>query len=182
MSLPLTVKSHSFQNVEWTCIVPCIFCAGAHFEGMCRLSQAQPYTYTKTTANSLFPLKSNRYPTPNSNIDIYPSVQVILAGFNPNYGLFTATPDGYAYPQPAAAGLGGGLGLLEFLGSIVGKALYEGILLDYPLAAFFVRRLQGHRPMFDDLAALDPELHRSLVQLKRCVTQCLLLLYLFWAF
>lgn len=50
---------------------------------------------------------------------------------------------------------------------MVGKALYEGILLDMPLAPFCVARLQGRRPMFDDLAALDDELYRSLVQLKR---------------
>ena len=50
---------------------------------------------------------------------------------------------------------------------MVGKALYEGILLDVPLAPFFVARLQGRRPMFDDLAALDAELYRSLSQLKR---------------
>lgn len=49
----------------------------------------------------------------------------------------------------------------------MGKALYEGILLDVPLSPFFVARLQGRRPMFDDLAALDSELYRSLVQLKR---------------
>ncbi|KAL3151218.1 hypothetical protein ABBQ38_013059 [Trebouxia sp. C0009 RCD-2024] len=93
--------------------------------------------------------------------------QVISTGFNADYGLFTATSDGLAYPQPAATTIPNGLGLLEFLGLVVGKALYEGILLDVPLAPFFVARLQGRRPMFDDLAALDSELYRSLVQLKR---------------
>ena len=94
-------------------------------------------------------------------------LQAISTGFNTDYGLFTATADGLAYPQPAATTIPNGLGLLEFLGLVVGKALYEGILLDVPLAPFFVARLQGRRPMFDDLAALDSELYRSLVQLKR---------------
>ena len=93
--------------------------------------------------------------------------QAISTGFDANYGLFTSTPDGFAYPQPAATKLPNGLGLLEFLGLVVGKALYEGILLDLPLAPFFVARLQGRRPMFDELAALDSELYRSLMQLKR---------------
>ena len=94
-------------------------------------------------------------------------LQAVSSGFNADYGLFTATTHGLAYPQPAATTIPNGLGLLEFLGLVVGKALYEGILLDVPLAPFFVARLQGRRPMFDDLAALDAELYRSLVQLKR---------------
>ena len=93
-------------------------------------------------------------------------MQTISTGFDANYGLFTSTSDGLAYPQPAATKIPNGLGLLEFLGLVVGKALYEGILLDLPLAPFFVARLQGRRPMFDELSALDPELYRSLVQLK----------------
>ncbi|KAK9815844.1 hypothetical protein WJX72_010650 [[Myrmecia] bisecta] len=93
--------------------------------------------------------------------------EVVKAGFNADYGLFTATPDGLAFPQPAANQIDNGYALLQFLGLVFGKALYEGILLDMPLAPFFVARLQGRRPLFDELAALDPELHRSLVQLKR---------------
>jgi len=93
-------------------------------------------------------------------------MQAISTGFDANYGLFTSTSDGLAYPQPAATKIPNGLGLLEFLGLVVGKALYEGILLDLPLAPFLVARLQGRRPMFDELSALDPELYRSLVQLK----------------
>lgn len=69
-------------------------------------------------------------------------LQAIRAGFDANYGLFTSTADGQAYPQPAATCVPNGLGLLEFLGTIVGKALYEGILLDVPLAPFFAARLQ----------------------------------------
>ena len=44
------------------------------------------------------------------------------------------------------------------------KALYEGILVNLALAPFFCGRLQGRTPMFDDLATLDPALHRSLMQ------------------
>lgn len=98
---------------------------------------------------------------------IFAAMQAIRLGFDANYGLFTSTSEGLAYPQPAATKIPNGLGLLEFLGLVVGKALYDGILLDIPLASFFIARLQGRRPMFDDLAALDADLHRSLLHLKR---------------
>ncbi len=96
-------------------------------------------------------------------------LQVVKSGFNADYGLFTSTEHGgMAFPQPASSQLGESApALLRFLGAIFGKALYEGILLDTPLAPFFVAKLQGRYPLFDDLQAFDPELHRSLVQLKR---------------
>lgn len=94
-------------------------------------------------------------------------MQVVKAGFDANYGLFTSNPDGLAYPQPKAGALPEGLPLLAMLGLVFGKALYEGILLDVTLAPFFVARLQGRRPLFDDLAGLDAELHRNLLHLKR---------------
>ncbi|EIE23025.1 hypothetical protein COCSUDRAFT_15978, partial [Coccomyxa subellipsoidea C-169] len=94
--------------------------------------------------------------------------EVVKAGFDVNRGLFTSTAEGgLAFPQPAAAHIASAPALLHFLGLVFGKALYEGILLDTPLAPFFVARLQGRRPMFDELAALDPELHRNLLHLKR---------------
>ncbi|KAK9903317.1 hypothetical protein WJX75_002686 [Coccomyxa subellipsoidea] len=94
--------------------------------------------------------------------------EVVKAGFDVNRGLFTSTAEGgLAFPQPSAAHVAAAPALLHFLGLAFGKALYEGILLDTPLAPFFVARLQGRRPMFDELAALDPELHRNLLHLKR---------------
>jgi hypothetical protein len=51
-------------------------------------------------------------------------------------------------------------------GNIVGKALFEGILLNLALAPFFTRgALQGRRLTLDDLASLDPQLYR-------CVWAC----------
>lgn len=67
---------------------------------------------------------------------------VVAAGFDPNRGLFSATPDGHAYPNPLAERLDGGLAALETMGLVLGRALYEGVLLDCPLAPFFVSRLQ----------------------------------------
>lgn len=92
---------------------------------------------------------------------------VVAEGFDPNRGLFSATPDSCAYPNPLAERLDGGLAALEALGLVLGRALYEGLLLDLPLAPFFVSRLQGRWPLFDELQALDPEVYRSLMRLKR---------------
>ena len=66
-----------------------------------------------------------------------------MQGFDPNVGLFRATSDNKLYPSPAAAALvPGAPALLEFLGRMLGKALYEGILLDLPLAGFFLKKFR----------------------------------------
>jgi hypothetical protein len=91
--------------------------------------------------------------------------QVVAAGTQPEYGLFTATEDtGLIYPHPAAEAIPGGLGLLEFMGMMVGKALYDGILLNLAFAPFFLKSLQGGRAGLDDLAGLT----------AHCMTVCLL--------
>lgn len=84
------------------------------------------------------------------------------------YGLFvqTATEEGLLFPHAAAGSLGHGLRMLEFLGRIVGKALYEGILLEYSFSPLFVSKLLGRYSFLDELSSLDAELHRNLVYLK----------------
>ncbi|CAI7790013.1 unnamed protein product, partial [Closterium sp. NIES-53] len=90
------------------------------------------------------------------------------AAFDPGYGLFlqAATEEGYLYPHPAAAALGHGIPMVEFLGRIVGKALYEGILLEYSFAPLFVSKLVGRYAFLDELSSLDVELYRNLMYLK----------------
>ena len=56
--------------------------------------------------------------------------------------------------------------MIEFLGRVVGKALYEGILLDYSFSHVFVQKLLGRYSFFDELSTLDPELYRSLLYVK----------------
>jgi len=93
--------------------------------------------------------------------------QVALAVTHPNRGLFARTREGFLYPHPLALSMEMGRELLMLAGSVLGKALYQGILLQVPLAPFFVARLQGRLPSLDDLSVLDPEVHRSLIALKR---------------
>lgn len=66
----------------------------------------------------------------------------------------------------------------EFLGRIIGKCLYEGILVDVSFAGFFLKKwsLTGgtgsapneshYRPNINDLRELDPSLYKGLLDLK----------------
>ncbi|KAI5061390.1 hypothetical protein GOP47_0023895 [Adiantum capillus-veneris] len=90
------------------------------------------------------------------------------AAFDPGYGLFAQreTDEGLLFPHAAAGKLQHGLQMLEFLGRIVGKAIYEGILLDFSFSHVFIWKLLGRYVFFDELSALDPELHQNLMYLK----------------
>lgn len=85
--------------------------------------------------------------------------------FDTNYGLFQTTPDQLLYPNPGRHAtqrkligsekgnddtkrswfpfLATQLAFFEFIGLIIGKALYEGILLDVAFAEFFLKKCLG---------------------------------------
>ncbi|XWS59572.1 hypothetical protein CRYUN_Cryun08bG0133600 [Craigia yunnanensis] len=90
------------------------------------------------------------------------------AAFAPEYGLFsqTSTSDRLLIPNAAARYLENGIQMIEFLGRVVGKALYEGILLDYSFSHVFVQKLLGRYSFLDELSTLDPELYRNLMYVK----------------
>ena len=50
----------------------------------------------------------------------------------------------------------------NFLGRLLGKAMYEGITLEPRFADFFLRKLIGKQNSLNDLKSLDPELYKSL--------------------
>ncbi|KAI1648960.1 uncharacterized protein F4817DRAFT_48838 [Daldinia loculata] len=62
----------------------------------------------------------------------------------------------------------------EFLGRVVGKCMYEGILIDKAFAGFFLLKwsasgqgsLNDYRANLNDLRDLDPELYQGLISLK----------------
>lgn len=66
----------------------------------------------------------------------------------------------------AARLLDNGIQMIEFVGRIVGKALYEGILLDYSFSLVFVQKLLGRYSFLDELSMLDSELYRNLMYVK----------------
>lgn len=88
--------------------------------------------------------------------------------FNENCGLFTTTHDRLLYPCPFAyAKQDQQLSHFEFLGRIIGKALYEGVLVDVAFADFFLAKWIGRQGFLDDLPSLDPELYQGLLFLKQ---------------
>jgi len=91
------------------------------------------------------------------------------AGFDPTAGFFLTTQDGegYLYPNPLVSRLDGGIETMQLLGIILGKALYDGILLNAPLAPMFAAALRGKPPTFDDLATIEPQVFKSLSELRR---------------
>jgi hypothetical protein len=94
-------------------------------------------------------------------------VDVIRAACAPAARLFAATGDGLLYPDPAARhALRESSARFEFAGALFAKALYEGILLDVPLAPFFLAKALGRANTVNDLPSLDPTLHKNLFFLK----------------
>lgn len=69
------------------------------------------------------------------------------------------------YPNPRCREPGH-LAHYTFLGRLLGKALYEGILVEPTFAGFFLRKLLGHANTPDDLPSLDGELAASLRKLR----------------
>ncbi|GAA5901495.1 ubiquitin-ubiquitin ligase HUL5 [Sporobolomyces salmoneus] len=87
--------------------------------------------------------------------------------FDTDRGLWLATKEQEIYPNPHSyAKESNQLSWYTFLGRIVGKALYQGILIDVRFAAFFLAKWLGKQSYLDDLASLDPELYAGLLKLK----------------
>uniref|UniRef100_A0A8C9TXE0 Ubiquitin-protein ligase E3C n=1 Tax=Scleropages formosus TaxID=113540 RepID=A0A8C9TXE0_SCLFO len=96
--------------------------------------------------------------------------ELLKTGFNPNQGFFKTTNEGLLYPSPSAQMLVGDSFTRHyyFLGRILGKALYENMLVELPFASFFLSKLLGTSAEVDihHLASLDPEVYRNLLFLK----------------
>lgn len=58
------------------------------------------------------------------------------------------------------------LNYIRFFGKVVGKCLYEAVLVDMNFASFFLMKLNSNfKNSFDDLKSMDSELHSNLVKL-----------------
>ncbi|KAF5304497.1 hypothetical protein FQA39_LY09693 [Lamprigera yunnana] len=92
--------------------------------------------------------------------------EVLKTAFDPNRGFFLLTNDNMLYPNP-------NVGILVenftdhyyFIGRLIGKAIFENILVDLPLAEFFLVKLLIDRVNAYYLKSLDPVLHRNLLYL-----------------
>ncbi|XP_072380057.1 ubiquitin-protein ligase E3B [Diabrotica undecimpunctata] len=91
--------------------------------------------------------------------------------FDPSLNLFKATSEERLYPSPTSSVQDNHLQLFEFVGRMLGKAVYEGIVVDVPFASFFLSQISGQTTQLlyscvDELPSLDPELYRSLNYVK----------------
>ncbi|CAN4115282.1 unnamed protein product [Withania somnifera] len=89
------------------------------------------------------------------------------AAFDVQYGLFKETVDHLLYPNPGSGLIHDQhLQYFHFLGTVLAKAMFEGILVDIPFATFFLSKLKQKYNYLNDLPSLDPELYRHLIFLK----------------
>uniref|UniRef100_A0A1E1WF09 Ubiquitin-protein ligase E3C n=2 Tax=Pectinophora gossypiella TaxID=13191 RepID=A0A1E1WF09_PECGO len=94
--------------------------------------------------------------------------ELLKSAFDPNRGLFRLTRDNMLYPNPGVHLLYDDFPMhYYFVGRMLGKALYENLLTELPLAEFFLGKLCSTRePDVHALASLDPGLYRGLLMLK----------------
>ncbi|XP_014785402.1 ubiquitin-protein ligase E3B isoform X2 [Octopus bimaculoides] len=97
--------------------------------------------------------------------------ETISRVFDPSLSLFKATSEQKLYPSSTSYIQEDHLALFDFLGRMLGKAVYEGIVVDVPFAPFFLTQILGHQQSstyssLDELPSLDPELAKSLSYLK----------------
>jgi len=91
---------------------------------------------------------------------------MIAEAFEPNYGLFSCTKTHSFYPSATSSVHGHHhIQLFEFIGKAIGKALYEGVLLDVQFAGFLLARLLGRNVFLEELKELDQDVWRNLTDL-----------------
>ncbi|XP_075390192.1 ubiquitin-protein ligase E3B isoform X1 [Tenrec ecaudatus] len=99
--------------------------------------------------------------------------EIIKRVFDPALNLFkTTSGDERLYPSPTSSIHEDYLQLFEFVGKMLGKAVYEGIVVDVPFASFFLSQLLGHHhsvfySSVDELPSLDSEFYKNLTSIKR---------------
>ncbi|EIW71232.1 hypothetical protein M231_06447 [Tremella mesenterica] len=87
--------------------------------------------------------------------------------FDTERGLWLATDQNALYPNPHSYAVEPHqLQWYGFIGRMLGKAIYEGILVDVSFAPFFLAKWLGKQSYLDDLSSLDPELYKGLIILK----------------
>lgn len=92
--------------------------------------------------------------------------------FDSSYGLFATTTSNLLFPSPVSAALYDLYELeniFEFLGKVLGKALFENITVQPQFAHFFLSFMSGrynYTGILNDLITLDAELYKNLVFLK----------------
>jgi len=84
--------------------------------------------------------------------------------FNADNALFELSPsgDGAYQPYPNSAINPEHLGYFKFVGRIIGKAVYDGHLVDAHFTRPFYKHMLGIPLNYEDMEAFDPDYHRNL--------------------
>lgn len=98
--------------------------------------------------------------------------ETIKLVFDPGLCLFRSTVENELYPSPSSNVHDNHLELFEFVGKMLAKAIYEGIVVDVPFAQFFLSELTGHSNQrlycsIDELPSLDAELYKNITFIKK---------------
>ncbi|KAF0300565.1 Ubiquitin-protein ligase E3C [Amphibalanus amphitrite] len=95
--------------------------------------------------------------------------ELLKTAFDPNRGFFRTTNNNQLYPNPQVELLvERPLDHYFFIGRVLGKAMYEQMLVELPLAAFFLTKLLGRHSDSVDihyLDSLDPVMYKNLLYL-----------------
>eukprot|EP00794_Sanderia_malayensis_P007848 gene7848-8697_t len=96
--------------------------------------------------------------------------QLLRIGFDPSYGFFKANSEQLLYPNSQADKIIPDCQKhFHFLGRMLGKAIYENMMVEMPFAPFFLCKLLNRHSADVDihhLESLDPDLYRNLLSLK----------------
>ncbi|XP_044750713.1 ubiquitin-protein ligase E3C [Coccinella septempunctata] len=93
--------------------------------------------------------------------------EVLKTALDPNRGFFIMTAENTFYPNPNIERII--KNFTEhyfFIGRLIGKAIFENILVDLPLAEFFLAKLLVDRAPAHYLQSLDPTLYKNLLFLR----------------
>uniref|UniRef100_A0A0N5B493 HECT-type E3 ubiquitin transferase n=1 Tax=Strongyloides papillosus TaxID=174720 RepID=A0A0N5B493_STREA len=87
--------------------------------------------------------------------------------FDPQLNLFHTTESNYIMPSPTSYFHEDHLQLFLFVGKMLAKSVYEGIVTDLKIAPVLLAIMTGKKlSAFDELSKLDPNLYKSLTYIK----------------
>uniref|UniRef100_A0A0N5A261 HECT-type E3 ubiquitin transferase n=1 Tax=Parastrongyloides trichosuri TaxID=131310 RepID=A0A0N5A261_PARTI len=87
--------------------------------------------------------------------------------FDPQLNLFHTTENNYIMPSPTSYLHEDHLQLFMFVGKMLAKSVYEGIVTDLKIAPVLLAIMTGKKlSAFDELSQLDPNLYKSLTYIK----------------
>ncbi|KAF9923050.1 Ubiquitin-protein ligase E3B, partial [Linnemannia zychae] len=93
------------------------------------------------------------------------------AGFSPGLNLFTTTTESMnmMYPSPTSQYTHphNGLELYRLFGKMLGKAMYEGLLIEVKFANFFLSKILGRTVFLDEMRSYDEPVFKNLMFLKK---------------